>query len=153
MSEEGRKLKKEIREYGPVQRPSEKQASMFRITKPVGYEERVHLAWAETDAQLRRMARDAWIDENEEEALLYMVLWNLDTLSPYWDKLEDFEKRRREAFNAPSTQEKIRLYHRLCEALMDQVRMALQRGMQQMDSGFGEDEDSGEVMRDPLELD
>lgn len=151
MNDEPRKLKKETKEYGPVQRPSEKQASMFRITKPVGYEERVHLAWAETDAQLRRMARDAWIDENEEEALLYMVLWNLDTLSPYWDKLDDFERRRREAFNAPTTEEKIRRYHRLCEALMDQVRMALQRGVREMDKGFDEDEDPGRIMDDPAE--
>lgn len=144
------RLKKETKEYGPIQRQSEKQASMFRITKPVGYEERVHLAWAETDAQLRRMARDAWIDENEEEALLYMVMWNLDTLSPYWDRLDDFEKRRREAFNAPSTQEKIRRYHRLCEALMDEVRMALQRGVGEME-GFAEDEDPGRIMDAPVE--
>lgn len=151
MSDEPRKLKREVREFGPIQRQSEKQASMFRITHPVGFEERVHLAWAETDAQVRRMAGDAWVDDNELEALLFMVQWNLDMLSAYYDRLDDFDQRKKQAENAPSMEEKIRRYHRLCEVLMDTLHMELQRGIREMDKGFDEDEDPGRIMDDPAE--
>jgi hypothetical protein len=143
-----RRVKKRTTEYD-VGKPSVPDVrGSFRIQRPVSYEERVLLAWANSDEDVRTLTKNSWIgadaDDRLEDAVEFIIDWNLDTLHPYWHLYEpngrSFEEELKRLDKESDPQKRIRGKHQLAEDLMDFLNMELQRTKDRM-KGFPEDED------------
>jgi hypothetical protein len=120
----------------------------IQIRRPVSYEERVLLAWANTDEDLRTLTKASYIGGQTDTKLgrevEFIIDWNMDIMHPYWSLFQpngrSFEDELRVIQKITNIQERIRAKHQLAEDLMDFLGMELQKSKQRM-KGFPEDED------------
>ena len=127
----------------------------IQIRRPVSYEERVLLAWANTDEDLRSLTKASFIGAQTDTKLgkevEFIVDWNLDILHPYWSFYEpngrSFEDELKVIQKERNIQKRIRKKHQLAEDLMDFLGLELQKLDDEMER-FRQDYDPEVIARD-----